>query len=100
MEILFDNYKITDKDRITVITGNNGSGKTRAINLIKSKLGANNQNYIVLDCDSHNRLNINDLKKFAADLKEKSQTKQVIIATLRDEIIEIADRVITLEDRQ
>ena len=98
MDLIFDNYTISSDDKITVITGNNGSGKTRAIEKIRNQVGESNK-YIVLDCDSHNYLNINELKNFADDLKEKSKTKQIIIASLRNEIICIADKVITLKGR-
>lgn len=86
---------ISSNARITVITGLNGSGKTRLINEIKKEL-KDNADYLILDCDSHNHLNQKDLKDFANDLKEKSKLNPVIIATLRNEIIDIADKVITL----
>ena len=89
------------ENKITVITGKNGSGKTR---LLKGINGINEQNwarknYIVLDCDSHNHLNEAEIKNFALDLKTKSKTNTVVIASMRDEIIDIADVLITLKDR-
>ena len=77
---------------LTAITGNNGSGKTRLINQIKQE----NPTFLVLDTDSHCHLDKNELQKFANDLKEKSKLTPVIIATLRNEIIDIADKVIKL----
>lgn len=99
MNINFDNGEIISENRITVITGNNGSGKTRLINAIKKKTG-DNADYIVLDSDSHSHLNKIDLEKFVSDIKEQSKTKQIIIASLRNELIEIADKVITLKDEK
>ncbi len=78
---------------LTVITGPNGSGKTRLINQIKQE----NPEFLVLDSDSHSYLEKNELQKFANDLKEKSKINPVIIATLREEIIDIADKVIDLK---
>lgn len=77
---------------LTVITGSNGSGKTRLINQIKQE----NPTFLVLDTDSHCHLDKNELQKFANDLKEKSKLNPVIIATLRNEIIDIADKVMKL----
>lgn len=86
---------ISLNNRITVITGPNGSGKTRLIKEIKEEL-KDGTDYLIFDCDSHNHLNQKDLKKFANDLKEKSKSVRIIIATLRQEIIDIADKVIGL----
>ena len=99
MNINFDNGEIKSENRITVITGNNGSGKTRLINTIKKNTG-NNAYYIVLDSDSHSHLSKTELEKFVSDIKEQSKTKQIIIASLRNELIEIADKVITLKDEK
>lgn len=79
---------------LTVITGNNGSGKTRLINQIKQE----NPEFLVLDTDSHCHLNNGELKKFAEDLKDKSKITPVIVASLRNEIIKMADEVIKLDD--
>ena len=80
---------------LTVITGSNGSGKTRLIEKIKKEL-KDNASYLILDCDSYNHLSQKDLKVFTNNLKEKSKSKQIIIASLRQEIIDIADKVITI----
>ena len=77
---------------LTVITGPNGSRKTRLIEKIKQE----KPEFLVLDTDSHCHLDKNELQKFANDLKEKSKINPVIIATLRKEIIDIADKVIKL----
>lgn len=97
MDIIFDDYKIFAEDKITVITGKNGSGKTSLIEQIKNEVKKNNIDYIVLDFDSHCHLDIDELKKFAYNLKEKSKTNNIIIASLRPEIIDIANKVITLK---
>ncbi len=77
---------------LTVITGSNGSGKTRLIEKIKEE----HPEFLVLDTDSHCHLDKDKLQKFADDSKEKSKINPVIIATLRNEIIDIADKVITI----
>ncbi len=100
MDVIFDDYKISFEDKITVITGKNGSGKTKLIEKFKNKVKKNNLDYIVLDFDSHCHLNTNELKKFACNLKEKSKTNNIIIASLRHEIIGIADKVITINDNK
>ena len=87
---------ISSNSRIAVITGSNGSGKTRLIEEIKKEL-KDNADYLILDCDSHSYLDKKNLDKFANDLKEKSKLNPVIIATLREEIIDIADKVIDLK---
>ena len=87
---------ISSNKRITVITGSNGSGKTRLIEEIKKEL-KDNADYLILDCDSHNHLSQKDLKVFTNNLKEKSKSKQIIIASLKEEIIDIADKVIDLK---
>ena len=87
---------ISSNNRITVITGPNGSGKTKLIEEIKKEL-KNNADYLILDCDSHSYLNNKNLEKFASNLKEKSKSMCIIIASLRQEIIDIADKVINLK---
>ena len=39
-----------------------------------------------------------NLEKFADDLKKKSQTTRIIIASLRHEIIDIADKTVTMQE--
>ena len=84
---------ISSNNRITVITGSNGSGKSRLIEKIKQE----HPEFLVLDTDSHSYLDKNELQKFANNLKEKSKLNPIIIATLREEIIDIADKVIDLK---
>ena len=84
---------IINKQGLFVITGPNGSGKTRLINQIKQE----NHELFVLDTDSHCHLNKDNLLKFGQNLKEKSKNTCVIVASLNRTIIDIADKVITLE---
>ncbi len=83
---------ITSNARITVITGPNGSGKTTLIKEIEKE----HPEFLILDCDSHCHFNQMDLKDFANNLKEKSKSKRIIIASLKQEIVDMADKVIKL----
>lgn len=90
------------ENKITVITGENGSGKTKLLSGLKRINEPNwvKKDCIVLDCDSHSHLNEAEIKNFALELKEKSKTNTIVIASMHNEIIEIADIVITLKGRQ
>ena len=76
---------------LNVITGANGSGKTRLL----EKLKASRTNSEFIDncgCD----LSQIELEKYAEELKEKSQHKQIIVVSNQKEIIDIADKLIEL----
>jgi len=79
---------------LIVITGPNGSGKTRLIEKIKQE----HPEFLVLDTDSHCHLNKVNLLKFIQNLKEKSKNTCTIVASLNRSIIDMADEVITLEN--
>lgn len=90
------------ENKIIVITGKNGSGKTILLAGVK-RINEHNlvkNDCIVLDCDSHSHLNEAEIKDFALDLKEKSKTNTIVIASMSNEIIKTADILITLKDRQ
>jgi len=76
---------------LNVITGANGSGKTRLLEQLKeSNLNAE----FVDNCGCE--LNHFELKKYAKDLKEKSKHKQFIVVSNQKEIIDVADKLIEL----
>ena len=81
---------------LTVITGKNGTGKTRMLDEMRKRAEEKGQVGLFLDFDSHCHLNKPELEKFAFELKKKSKTQKVIIVSLRKEIIDIADKVIEL----
>lgn len=87
-------------NKITVITGKNGSGKTRLLEQIKSGMTNLNDNLkcVILDSDSHNNLNEDALKNFVSYIKEKSKHNPFIIASMTPEVIEAADILITLKN--
>lgn len=87
---------ISSNARITVITGPNGSGKTTLIN----KIGKEHPEFLILDSDSHCRFNQKDLKDFIDDLKEKSKLMRIIIASLKQEIIDIADKAVIMQKKK
>ena len=81
---------------LTVITGNNGTGKTSMLKEIEEMAKKGDKDCISLDADSHCGLNQNQLKEFADDLSAQSKSKSIFIVSITKEIIDIADRVITL----
>ncbi len=76
---------------LTVITGANGSGKTRLLNQLKVQ----NLNAEFID-DCGCILDHNSLVEYAKDLKEKSKHKQYIIVSNQKEIVDIADKLIVI----
>ncbi|MBO6088483.1 hypothetical protein J6P92_09095 [bacterium] len=76
---------------LNVITGANGSGKTRLLEQLKQQY--TNAEFID-NCGC--KLNQSDLIKYAKLLKEKSQHKQFIVVSNQKEIIEAADNLIKL----
>lgn len=90
VENLFENGK-----GLTVITGNNGTGKTTMLKEIEEN--AKNKNSLFLDADSHCQLSQSKLKEFADDLIKQSKTKNIFIVSLRKEIIDVADVLIELK---
>lgn len=76
---------------LNVITGANGSGKTRLLNQLK----AENIDAEFIDNCGHD-LDHNRLVEFTKSLKEKSKYRQYIVVSLRKEIIDIADKLIKL----
>lgn len=76
---------------LNVITGANGSGKTRLLNQLK----AENIDAEFIDNCGHD-LDHNRLVEFTKSLKEKSRNRQYIVVSLRKEIIDIADKLIKL----
>ena len=76
---------------LNVITGANGSGKTKLLNYLK----AQNLNAEFIDNCGHD-LDHNRLVEFTKSLKEKSRNRQYIVVSLRKEIIDIADKLIKL----
>ena len=76
---------------LNVITGANGSGKTKLLNYLK----AQNLNAEFIDNCGHD-LDHNRLVELAKSLKEKSRNRQYIVVSLRKEIIDIADKLIKL----
>ena len=77
---------------LNVITGANGSGKTRLLNQLK----AENIDAEFIDNCGHD-LDHNRLVEFTKSLKEKSKYRQYIVVSLRKEIIDIADKLIKLQ---
>ena len=77
---------------LTVITGANGSGKTRVLNYIKKQ---NIDAEFIDDCGC--TLDHKNLVEYAKNLKEKSRNRQYIVVSLRKEIIDIADKLIKLQ---
>ncbi len=74
---------------LNVITGANGSGKTRLLNYLK----AQNLNAEFIDNCGHD-LDHNRLVEFTKSLKEKSKHKQYIVVSNQKEIIDVADKLI------
>ena len=74
---------------LTVITGANGSGKTRVLNYIKKQ---NIDAEFIDDCGYN--LDHNSLVEYAKNLKEKSRNRQYIVASTQKEIIDVADKLI------
>ncbi len=73
---------------LNVITGANGSGKTRLLNYLKEQ---NLDAEFIDDC-GHD-LDHNSLVEYAKGLKEKSRNRQYIVASNQKEIIDVADIV-------
>ncbi|MBR6163552.1 AAA family ATPase [bacterium] len=82
---------------LTVITGNNGTGKTTMLKEIEEMAKKENKDCLFLDVDSHCQLNQSKLKEFADDLIKESKAKNIFIVSLRKEIIDIADVLIELK---
>ncbi len=74
---------------LTVITGANGSGKTRLLNQLKEQ----NLNAEFID-DCGCTLDHNALINYAKILKENSKHRQYIVASTQKEIIDVADKLI------
>ena len=78
--------------QLTVITGANGSGKTRLLEQLKQDTSINAE--FIDDCGCE--LSQVELIQYAKELKEKSKYKQVIVASIQEEIIDAADKLIKL----
>ncbi len=76
---------------LNVITGANASGKTELLNYLKAR----NLDAEFIDNCAHD-LDCSSPAEFAKDLKEKSRHKQYIVASLRKEIIDMADKLTEL----
>ena len=77
---------------LNVITGANGSSKTRLLE--KLKLDKSLDAEFIDDCGCD--LSHDELVKYAKKLKEQSKDKQIIVVTIQKEIIDAADKIISL----
>lgn len=77
---------------LNVITGANGSGKTRFLEQLKQDKSLNAEFIDNCGCG----LSHDELVKYAKILKEKAKHKQIIVATIQKEIIAMADCLIKM----
>ena len=77
---------------LNVITGANGSGKTRFLEQLKQDKSLNAE--LIDNCGCG--LSHDELVKYAKNLKEKSKHKQIIVVSNQKEIIDVADKLIEL----